>query len=58
MRKFWSMRGSHNSHVTKMYLMILLWWGSKSLLNEAFIASNAYSIIIFIVSKTDDSING
>jgi hypothetical protein len=28
-RKFWNMRGSHNSHVTKMYLLILLWWVSK-----------------------------
>jgi hypothetical protein len=28
-RKFWNMRGSHNSHVTKMYLLIVLWWVSK-----------------------------
>ncbi len=29
-RKFWNMRGSHNSHVTKMYLLILLWWISNN----------------------------
>jgi hypothetical protein len=29
-RKFWNMRGSHNSHVTKMYLLILLWWLSTT----------------------------
>ena len=57
-RKFWNMRGSHNSHVTKMYLMILLWWGSKALPNKAFIVSNTYSIAIFIISKADDSIEG
>lgn len=28
-RKFCKMRGSHNSHVTKIYVLILLWWISS-----------------------------
>ena len=50
-RKFWKMRGTHNSHVTKVYVTILAWWGSTSFPYLAFVATNVYEIIIFVLSE-------
>lgn len=46
-RKFWKMRGSHNSHVTKMYSLILSWWGSKKMSILAFFAGGVLCIAVF-----------